>query len=68
MSNADFSEIKRGLGGRHGSPPDVADQVGSKSSMKEKPAFPSAQGIGKTGPERSAGVKKAKQHPKSIGV
>ena len=68
MPNPDFSEIKSGRKGRHGSPPDVADQRGSKPGMKVKPAFASAQGIGKTGPDRAAGVKKIKQHPKSIGV
>ena len=36
--------------------------------FREKPAFPSAALPGKTGPDRSAGVAKVKQHPKSLGL
>jgi hypothetical protein len=68
MPNPDFSDIKSGRKGRHGNPPDVAAQRGSKSSMNVKPAFPSATNVGKEGPNRSAGVKRAKQHPKDIGL
>lgn len=43
---------------------------GSKVSaaMHERPGFPGAGLPGKPGPDRSAGVRKVKQHPKSEGL
>lgn len=36
--------------------------------FREKPGFPSADLPGKSGPDRSAGVTKVRQHPKSVGL
>lgn len=40
----------------------------ASASMREKPGFPSAGLPGKAGPDRSAGVHKSRQHPKSEGL
>ena len=37
-------------------------------SMSEKPGFPDLGLPGKSGPDRSAGVKKIRQYPKSMGL
>ena len=68
MPNTDYSDLKSDRKGRHGSPPDLAGNRGSKATVNEKPAYPSAKNVGKTGPDRSAGVKRVKQHPKDIGL
>jgi hypothetical protein len=57
-------EMPKG-GGR--SPQPMPGKPGSMP-FKEKPGFPSAGVPGKTGPERSAGVPKIKQHPKEVGL
>ena len=64
MSNPDFGEFHTELGNKgksfkrkpHGS-------VGFVEKSANWPGLP-----GKAGPDRSAGVKKVRTHPKSIGV
>lgn len=68
MPNRDFAEDKQGLGGRAMSPPMTGKKPGPKGSMNEKPGFPTFGAPGKTGPDRSAGVKKAKVYPNSDGL
>lgn len=67
MANRNFSNVSPAPKGRAMAPP-AHPGGGGKAKMPMKPAFPSAKLPGKTGPERSAGTRKAKQHPKSLGL
>ena len=67
MSNPDFSENKRGLGGRARKPPPTGTRSTTAPKFTEKTAaWPGLPGS--TGPNRSAGVKKIRAHPKSEGL
>lgn len=69
MPNPDFSEIKKGMGGRAKSPPSPGTGKGKMAGMNEKPAFPGMGAPGKTqGKDRSGGVKKARVYPYSDGL
>lgn len=68
MANKHFNEqvwpggMKKGKGASPGL------KSGGGASFNEKPSFPGADLPGKAGPDRSAGVKKAKIDPKRIGL
>jgi len=67
MSNPDHSENKRGLGGRASKPPPTGTRSATAPKFTEKTA--AWAGLpGKSGPNRSAGVKRARIHPKSEGL
>ena len=67
MSNADHSENKRGLGGRAVKPPPTGTRSKTPSKFTEKTAaWPGLPGKG--GPNRSAGVKRVRAHPKAEGL
>ncbi len=61
MANKDFNQkTTSGL---------QADAATGSSSLKEKPAFPSADLPGKTQPkDRSNSIKRLKIHPKAMGL
>ena len=66
MANRDFGEVKHGMGGRSGSIP-ATGKKGPSATVKEGTA--GWGGLpGKSGPNRSGGVIKVKQYPKSEGL
>ena len=66
MPNPDFSENKRGLGGRASKPPPTGTRLTTPKFTEKTAAWGGLPG--KTGPNRSAGVKKIRAHPKSEGL
>lgn len=68
MPNPRYEDHKRGLNKSGGSPPDPpgAGKAAKDKFVEKCPAWPGLPG--KTGPERSAGVRKAKTFPKSEGL
>lgn len=67
MSNADFSENKRGLGGRAVKPPPTGTRSKTQPKFTERTAtWPGLPG--KSGPNRSVGAKRARIHPTSKGI
>ena len=67
MANPNYSKTSPRPTGGKGSPPATGMRGTSGASVNEKTA--SWPGLpGKTGPDRSAGVKKLKCHPKQEGL
>ena len=68
MTNPNFSEHRESKSRAGGpKPPSPGSPKGVKGSLNERTAnYPDVPG--KTGPDRSAGVKKVKTHPQSKGL
>lgn len=67
MANPDSGNQKSDLGNRP--PAFKRSAAAAQPKVMEKPAFPSADLPGKAQPrDRSAGVKRVKTHPKSLGL
>ncbi len=68
MTNPYHAESKRGLGANSMKPPPTGVRRKGKVDAPIKPAFGKIGLPGPRGPDRSAGVKRVKQHPHSEGL
>lgn len=67
MANRDYSDVSPAPKGRTMAPPKHPG-AGKAAKVNEKPGYPMAGVPGKTGPNRSAGDRKVRQHPKDVGL